>query len=139
HQNATGKRLLYTVLDNRTPEVREVALINAYLVPAADVFIEPRPHPISMPLALERGCAPVDDGHYFLDDASVRSLTNRVPSMRALLHPAVGGEDFIRGKSRSLIRVSSPDALTDEERDVVAPIADRVSAYRKTSQKAATK
>ena len=91
-------RIIYADSRKGYPEARVVPHINAYLVPCEDVFVEKRRSPISKLIPLERGCAPVDDGNFLLNPSSRRSIVENFPSVKSLLHLAVGGQDFINGK-----------------------------------------
>ena len=92
--NSEPKRLY----DNERMQV--VSNINAYLVDAADVFIDSRSKPLCDVPAMTTGNRPADGGHLIIEaedyDAFVKAQPEAIPYIKRL----VGSVEFINNKKR---------------------------------------
>jgi hypothetical protein len=134
----TRKRI-FTIDSNGEVEAREVAQINSYLVPAPEIFIEARDSPISDLPAMDRGSAPTDDGNLVFEYSDYKNFIVKHPPVAPLFRRAVGGSDFVRGNQRFAIYIRKGLTLDALQKECLAPLADKVSAFRKRSPKSATK
>ncbi len=132
-------RRLFIRDENDEVVAREVPQINAYLVPAADIFIEPsREAPKGRPEMLF-GNMPRDGGALCLTPDERRQMVERDERARQFMKRYLGSEELIQGKERSCLWVTQ-DKVEDAE--AVPFIADRMKAtstFRAKSKAAATR
>ncbi|MBR1870681.1 MAG: hypothetical protein IJ802_02530, partial [Kiritimatiellae bacterium] len=83
-----------------TPAPVRAAHINAYLMDAPDVWIEPRTTPLSPVPPMVFGNMPRDGGGFILSEEEKRALEQKEPLARQWIHPYLGAEEFINGKMR---------------------------------------
>lgn len=132
-------RKIYSVNELGTVEIAKVPNINGYLAPAANIFVEKTSKPIFDVCPMERGNAPVDGGHLIFDEAGRRTFARENPSTTTLFRIAVNGNDFVKGKSRSVIYVQDPEQLDQAQVAALSPVAQEVSQFRLKSPKEATR
>jgi hypothetical protein len=134
------KRLIYTDSKSGESEAKEVENINSYLAPAKDVFVDGRNSPISLSIpSMDRGSAPSDDGNLVFEYSEYEKFIAKNPSLNQFFYRAVGGSDFIKGNRRFAIYISDESSLDEFQLNLLIPIAENVSAFRRKSPKAATK
>lgn len=137
-RQTSRKRIFNSGADGEV-EAREVTHINSYLVPAPDIFIESRDCPISEIPSMDRGSAPTDGGNLIFEFSDYKAFAAEHPSISPLFRRAVGGSDFVRGNQRFAIYIRKGAELDAAQKMCLAPLAERIAAFRKKSPKAATK
>ena len=88
---------LYSI-DNTEPVV--VNNINAYLVPAENVFVESRNTPLSSIPTVGIGNKPIDDGNYLFSEEEMKDFIQKEPKSAEYFHPYYGAFEFINQKPR---------------------------------------
>jgi len=89
--------------------VRIVDRINPYLVPAATVYIETRPKPLSDIPRMTMGSMPRDGGHLILDQDEARNLLEAAPVVGRWTRRYVGSAELIRGSVRHCLWIDDGD------------------------------
>ncbi len=107
-----GAKTLYATLPDNTVESREVPFINAYLVPSADIIIQPRSKPISELPTMVWGNKATDGGNLILTSHEYYHLSNADERTSHYIRPYFGSAEFIRGRNRYCIWVGD-DELAD--------------------------
>ncbi len=114
--------------------IREVANINAYLVPGSNIVVEKR---TKAPLSLSEmtfGNKPVDGGHLLLTLDDVEALGLSAEQRQRLIRRIYGAAEFIHGIERYCLWIGDdelPEALAI---DAVRQRIDGVRAMRLTSR-----
>lgn len=88
---------------------RDVAHINAYLIPTGDVIVEPRSDPLAGLATMMFGNMPRDGGHLLLSDAEAQALIRSEPTAAQFIRIFTGSEDYISGTSRCCIWIEEAD------------------------------
>lgn len=101
-QTRKSKRLFSVTAEEETI-AKEVALINAYLIPSANVIVEKTSKPIGNQTDMDRGSGPVDGGNLFLDFDERARLLKVAPQTRDWVLRFSNSEEFINGKQRFCI------------------------------------
>lgn len=117
----------------------EVSNINAYLLPAPNVFVSSSTKPIvaTMP-AVTKGSQPTDGGNFFVDSASLDEVRGDAISSR-YLRPFVGARELLHDVDRWCLWL---EGVSGEEVSGSAILTERVQAvreFRLKSRKAATR
>ncbi|MDX9944700.1 MAG: lactate dehydrogenase, partial [Azonexus sp.] len=105
-------RKLYSTADDGSIVVKDVAHINAYLVPGANVAVEASAQSIADVAQMSFGNMANDGGHLILDAQEADQAIERHGVQPHFIRPFLGSEEFIRGKERRCIWVGE-DELDD--------------------------
>ncbi len=92
---------------------REVNHINAYLIAAKNIYVNPRRLCLSDICDMAYGNKPVDGGALFVEQRDLPDFDSN--ALRALIRPIVGSHDFITGSQRFCVWIHDnqlPTALT---------------------------
>jgi len=81
-------------------EARVSANINAYLVNAPDIYVEPRRGVIALLPRMEFGNMPRDGGHFLMDWTERQRLLDAVPKVAEFVAQYLGSEELINGQQR---------------------------------------
>ncbi|WP_292062754.1 class I SAM-dependent DNA methyltransferase [Brevundimonas sp. UBA7664] len=119
--------------------VRVVDSISPYLVPGPDTVVVKSSAPISMISPMSYGSMSNDDNEFAISFGEYLRLTPQAKEANGLVKIAVGGNEFIKGLIRPMIYVESERLLSDAEREVLAPVAEKVKLYREKSPREATR
>jgi hypothetical protein len=117
---------------------KEVAHINAYLVPGANVVVEKASRPLSGQAEMTKGNQPTDGGHLLLTHDELAALRLSPAQQSRFIRRIYGSAEFIRGLSRYCLWIE--DGHLDEALKIEG-IAHRIEGVRKmrlASPKAAT-
>ncbi|RDD99722.1 class I SAM-dependent DNA methyltransferase [Paracoccus pantotrophus] len=119
-------RRLYADEDGETI-LREVAHINAYLTPGADVIVTRANRPLGELTEMSFGNMPVDGGHLLLSTSEVAELGLTDAQRSRFVRRIYGSAEFIRGLSRHVLWIE--DEHLDEAMQVPT-IAARIEGVR---------
>ncbi len=119
-----GRRLFERGLDDQTV-LRKVDFINAYLIPAANVIVEPARETLNSLPEMLFGNMPRDAGNLLFTDEERRLLEDEWPASRRFLRLFQGSDDFTSGKYRACLWI---DESGYEEALKIPPIAKRLAA-----------
>ena len=114
--------------DGRILEAREVANINAYLVPGHNVAVEARTKPAATLAEMSFGNHPYYGGALILSMHEARTLLANHDRARRFIRPLYGSQEFISGQPRACLWISDCDA---EAAARIEPIADRLSGVQR--------
>ena len=120
-------RRLYSDEEGETV-LREVAHINAYLTPGADVIVTRASRPLSGQAEMSFGNKPVDGGNLLLSRTEVDALGLTPAQQARFIRRIYGSAEFIRGLSRYVLWIE--DGHLDEAMQIPA-IAVRIEGVRK--------
>lgn len=118
---------------------REVANINAYLIPFRDIYISASSRPLSPIGEILNGSKPADGGHLLLKPEQARALVHAEPRAARYVRQFLGANDTIQGNLRYCLWITPDEA---DEAMGLAPIklrTDQVVEMRSQSDKALTK
>ncbi len=113
--------------------------INGYLLPAPDVFVQPRKTPLCPVPTIGIGNKPIDGGAYLFTAEERDSFTAREPAAAPLFRPWYGAEELIKQKPRYCLWLG--DCTPAELRRMPACLerVERVRALRLASKSAGTR
>ena len=124
---APKARQLFALTDDGETEVKEVAQINAYLVPGANVVVEKAARPLSGQAEMTFGNKPVDGGHLLLSRDEVDALGLTPEQRTRFIRRIYGSAEFIRGLERYCLWIE--DAHLEEALGIDA-IQQRIEGVR---------
>lgn len=136
---AWKKKTLFTYTSRAEIEVEHPKNINAYLAPAANVFVTRRGKPLTAPVPMVRGNQPTDAGNLLFNREEQEQFLRAQPNARAWIRRFSMGEEFIKGRDRYCLWLvgMSPNELKDMP--LVRERVERVRETRLKSTKAATR
>ena len=135
----TSNPLLFQSDDNDTITKREVANINAYLIPFRDIYVPALSKPLCPIGEIINGSKPADGGHLLMKADGARALIQAEPQTARYVRQFLGANDTIQGNLRYCLWITPEEA---EQAMALAPIkarTDQVVEMRKKSGKALTK
>ena len=80
--------------------VQRVQHVNAYLLPAPDVFVESRSTPLCAVPPIGIGSQPIDDGQYLFSPEDKSAFLAQEPASAPFFHRWLGSQEFINGIER---------------------------------------
>ena len=132
-------RKLFTLSDDGSVVVKDSANINAYLVPANNVVVDPLRQPAAPLARMLFGNMPRDGGAFILSDDEKFRLLKDAPEAEKYVKSYLGSEQMIHGKSRWCIWVEDQDKAAASEIPQIAAIFARVSNFRSESDAESTR
>jgi hypothetical protein len=103
------KRKLFSINESQESVIREVGVINSYLISAPSTFIEAHSSPISHLSIMERGNDVLDGGNLLLSSTEVSALKLTHEQKAHFIRRVYGSAEFIRGLERYCIWVEDDD------------------------------
>lgn len=131
-------RRLFALTDDGETVVKDVAHINAYLVPGADVVVEKATRPLSVQSEMSFGNKPVDGGNLLLTRDEVSALRLSAAQHSRFIRRIYGSAELIRGLERYCLWIEERFL---KEALCIQAIAQRIEGVRNmrlASPKAAT-
>ena len=121
------------------PKMTKVQFLNQYLADAPDILIESRSKPLCNVPEMVFGSMPNDGGHLLLTPQERKQLVHNDETVKDLIRPFMGAEEFINGTKRYCIWLHgvSP-SLYRKNKDVLSRIA-KVKDHRQKSKRETTK
>lgn len=132
-QNTKKKRLF------DAGQVTDADNVNAYLLPAPNVFLEKRKKPIADVPEMCKGSQPTDGGHLILSEEEKNTLLLKYPEITRYVHLFLGSDEFINNKKRYCLWLQNANPSDLRK---CAPVKERIEQVRKmrlASTKAATR
>ncbi len=126
-RNPPKNRRLYSLNDADTTAIKEVANINAYLVPGANIEVEKVAKPICEQAEMTFGNTPIDGGHLLLTSDEVRSLGLSPQQEAVFIRKFLGSAEFIRGLSRFCLWIEDEHL---EEALAISSIRSRIESVK---------
>ena len=120
---------LYSAANSQSEamDVKEVAHINAYLVPSANVMVDKAARPLGGLAEMNFGNKPVDGGHLLLSSDEVAALGLTPDQHARFIRRIYGSAEFIRGLERYCLWIT--DVHLEEAMSIPA-IAQRIEGVR---------
>ncbi|MDA8154172.1 MAG: lactate dehydrogenase [Acidithiobacillus sp.] len=131
---APRARRLFTLNNDDEVVVKDVAHINAYLVPGADVMVEKAPRPLSNQAEMLRGNMPYDGGHLLLSRDEVAALGLTPEQQTRFIRRIYGSAEFIRGLERSCLWIENHDLNEAMSIEAIRQRIEGVRAMRLASR-----
>lgn len=122
-----GNAKLLSAEDNGNITVRETGNINAYLVPADNVFVLPRSKPLGPTATMQFGNHPYYANDLMLRPKEGKQLISADPRVSRFLRPLYGSKEFIGGSPRACLWITKE---TVSEAVQIPEIAQRIEAVK---------
>ncbi len=132
--HARPVRKLFSLTDEGETVVKEAQNINAYLVPARNVFVERAPKPLGEKAEMLRGNMPYDGGHLLLSPSELPSLGLTDSQKGKFIRRIYGSAEFIRGLERYCIWIEDKNLSDAMEIDGIRQRVEGVRAMRLASR-----
>lgn len=117
---------------------KSVRNINAYLLDAINVYIQPKTKSISKLPEMNFGNMPNDGGGLILNQAEFDSIKIEVPNSDIFLKKFMGAEDFLNGKMRYCLWFDGNTYKEFEKYELIKSRLDKVYSHRNDSKREAT-
>lgn len=130
-------RKLFSLSEDGNMVVKEVANINAYLVPAPDIEIEKVAKPVGPQAEMTFGNTPIDGGHLLLSGDELRTLGLTEHQKATFIRKFYGSAEFIRGLSRFCIWIEDKNLAQALAIPSISNRIESVRALRKNGGKTA--
>jgi len=130
---------LYSLSVEGEAVMKEVENINAYLVGADNVVVEPMRRPDTQLARMLFGNMPRDGGAFVLSDSERSILLREAKGAAKFVKSYIGSEQMIQGKSRWCVWVEDNEVAEAVKIPQIAEIFDRVSQVRSESNAASTR
>lgn len=111
--------------------VREVENINAYLIAADDIIVEPTSQPLGQLAEMNFGNMPNDGGYLLLESHEVKALELPEEQQKRFVRQFYGSSEFIHGKQRYCLWIQENDL---NEAKQIPAIRSRIESVRKIRQ-----
>ena len=128
--NTSGlTKRLYSISDAeaQTVERKEIANINAYLVPAPNIEVEQAANPMQGMVPMQFGNHPYYGAALIFSDDEAYEIIKQAPDAARFIRPFYGSTEFIDRSPRACLWISDEDA---GEAMTLSPIAERVAAVK---------
>lgn len=137
-RGASRTRRLYSIADDGQVLSKECENINAYLVPAQDVYVKAASKPSMGLCPMDYGSKPADGGNLILSLDEKRRL--ELPSeLDGVVLPYVGSTEFIDGKQRYCLWIDLENLKAASQEAYIANRITAVRSFREQSTKKPTK
>lgn len=113
--------------------------INAYLMPASEVWIESPSKPFSDVPEITNGSKPVDGGHLLLSPEEAAQILAENPKAEPFVRKAAGADGFLNNVDRFCLWLVGADPSTLRECPLVMERVKAVRDFRLASPKEATR
>jgi hypothetical protein len=122
------KKTIFTEGDFGKITSREVSEINAYLLPAPQVFVEAVRVPRNGLSYIADGSGPLDGGHLLLSRDERDDLLAKHPEAASFVRLFLGSTEIVNGNQRWCIWIENEEI---EEANRIPPLRDRIEEVRK--------
>ena len=131
-------RRLFSMAPESAMAVKDVAYINAYLVPTKSTVVEKAARPLAEITIMDRGSGPVDGGHLFLGFQEKEELIRVWPQARSFIRNFSNSEEFINGKQRYCLWLNTDNLEQAVKIPEIQQRIERVRQMRLASPKKQT-
>jgi len=129
-------KTLFSEGEGRTSTAREVDEINAYLLPAPQVFVEAVRSPLNGLSNIADGSGPLDGGHLLLSKEERDALLADSPEAAPFVRLFLGSTEIVNGHQRWCLWIEN-EALDDAIK--IPAIRERIEQVRKFRTEAGTR
>lgn len=130
------KKVLFSTARDREPIARSVENINAYLLPAPQVYVEAVRKPLNLLSDIADGSGPLDGGHLLLSREERDDLLERFPDAAAFVRLFLGSTEIVNGNERWCLWIEN-DRL--DEALCIPAIRERIEKVRLFRTEAGTR
>jgi len=134
-----GARALFSIGDDGSTIAKETDNINAYLVAARDIDIQPSKRSISNCAYMDLGNMPKDGGNLLLTFDEAESILAADPSIDRFVYDFVGSQEFVRGIVRRCLWIEDGEANEARESHAIATRLEGVRKMRLESDAESTR
>ena len=120
------------------PQKQTVKQINAYLIDAENIFIEPRSNSISDVPEIGIGNLPIDGGNYLFTDEEKNEFINKEPEAEKYFRVWIGSDEFINGYHRWCLWLGNANPAELKQMPETLSRIESVKKMRENSKRAAT-
>ncbi|MBR1729532.1 MAG: class I SAM-dependent DNA methyltransferase [Selenomonadaceae bacterium] len=113
--------------------------INAYLIDAANIFVEKRSKPLCEVPIMMKGNQPTDDGNLIIEADELDEFIKREPKAKKFIRQLIGAKEFINGLKRYCLWLVDAEPNELRKMPLVMKRIDAVKQFRLKSSKAATR
>lgn len=113
--------------------------INAYLLPANNIIVENRLKPLCNVPEMQVGSCPADGGNLILTEDEYEKLVVNEPKSIKYLHPYIGSEEFINGKTRYCLWLKDFKSEDFNQINEIKNRVEKVKNFRLASTKIPTR
>lgn len=132
-------RRLYLNIDAEKCELREVENINPYLVPGANVIVNPVRSSICLLSKMLKGNQPSDGGNLCLDRTEKNTIIGNAPHAQKYIRRYLGAADYIQGKERYCLWIEDDDAEKARTIQNILIRLERVADMRRSAKAPTTR
>ena len=130
-------KYLFSQADDGAVVLKQVDRINAYLVPAENIYVASSSTPLNGLYPMDYGSKPADGGGLVLSLEEKRQL-ELPPEMEDLVLPYIGSTEFIEGKQRYCLWIEARRVAAALQMPSIASRIEIVRSFRQRSKKAPT-
>ena len=134
-KNKRGKTI-FSEADLGNSTARDVPEINAYLLPAPQVFVEAVRSPLNGFSMIADGSGPLDGGHLLLSKTERDALLSEFPESAPYIRLFLGSTEIVNGHQRWCIWIENDDL---EQAEKIPAISDRIKKVRQFRTDAGTR
>ena len=117
-----------------------VSNINAYLIEGENIFVKSVSKPLCQDLPIMfTGSVPNDGGNLILSRMEVHQMVSEHESTRKYIHPFLGSQDYLDGKTRSCLFIDDDEVATANRVPKIRERLRKVSQLRSKSRKKETR
>ncbi|WP_299873314.1 DNA methyltransferase [uncultured Sulfitobacter sp.] len=138
-REAKGSGKLFTQDEEGQTAVKEAEIINAYLVPGADVVVQKVSRTPRDRGAMVWGNKPTDGGHLVVSQDEREQILSSYPEAERFIRPFLGAAEFIQGKSRFCLWVEDDEVAIASHIPPIKIRFDEVAKFRSASKAAETR
>lgn len=120
-------------------QVSRVEHINAYLVDAADVFVESRSKPLCDVPEIGIGCQPIDDGQYLFTKEEKEEFLTKEPKAAPYFKAWYGAQEFLHNLPRYCLWLGDCSPHELRQMSLCRARVEAVREFRLKSPRAATR
>ena len=134
-----GVNRLFSLDDDGQTVVREAENINAYLVPARDINIQPTKMSLSGLAYMDLGNMPKDGGNLLLSFDEAKLAICAEPAVSRFVYDFVGSQEYVKGIVRRCLWIEDAEVGEASAIRLVAERLEGVRAMRLASDAASTR
>ncbi|MEW5852313.1 MAG: DNA methyltransferase [Myxococcota bacterium] len=130
---------LFSVAEDGSMQERQVAYINAYLVPGRVNSVTQARRPMFGVSPMVFGNMPRDGGAFVLDGEERARVLNQYPEVERFVRPYLGSEQLIQGKARWCLWIEDDDAACAQQHPYLKAVLEKVRRFRLASAAGSTR
>ena len=133
-------KLLYEYENSKAePLVKEVDIINSYLVNAPQVFIDSRREPLNDVPEIKFGNMPNDGGNFLFEDNEKEAFLTEEPQAVEFFRPLISNREYLYGAKKWCLWLKDADPARLRQCPKVMECVEKVKVKRSESRREATR